>query len=89
MHRRCDYVTLSPIFPSPSKPAYGPALGIEALAATAAQVRIPVLALGGVDATNLRACLDAGAAGAAVMGGIMGADDPAGMAQALIEALQR
>ncbi|HEV2545907.1 MAG TPA: thiamine phosphate synthase, partial [Stellaceae bacterium] len=39
-----DYATLSPIFPSASKPGYGPALGGEALARLAAGVSIPVLA---------------------------------------------
>jgi thiamine monophosphate synthase len=28
----CDYVTLSPVFPSASKPGYGPALGLSGLA---------------------------------------------------------
>ncbi len=29
----CDYVTVSPVFPSASKPGYGPALGASGLAA--------------------------------------------------------
>ena len=65
-----DYVTLSPIFPTGSKPGYGPALGIAGLA-RAARLEIPVLALGGVTAQSAAGCLDAGAAGAAVMGEIM------------------
>jgi thiamine-phosphate diphosphorylase len=69
----CDYATLSPIFPSASKPGHGPALGIAALAAAP----LPVYALGGVDPTNARACLAGGAAGVAVMGHVMRADDPA------------
>lgn len=62
-----DYATLSPIFPSASKPGYGPALGPGALAGAP----LPVLALGGVGPDNLAACRQAGAAGAAVMGGPM------------------
>ncbi|MFV3074710.1 thiamine phosphate synthase [Niveispirillum fermenti] len=75
-----DYATLSPIFPSASKPGYGPALGAGVLAG----LPLPTLALGGVTAGNLPDCLAAGAAGAAVMGGPM--RDPAGMA-ALVTAL--
>lgn len=62
-----DYATLSPIFPSASKPGYGPTLGPAALA----DAPLPVLALGGVGPDNLAACLEAGAAGAALMGGPM------------------
>jgi len=65
-----DYATLSPIFPSPSKPGYGPALGLAALH-EAAGLGLPVLALGGVTAAAARACRDAGAHGVAVMGPAM------------------
>lgn len=58
-----DYVYLSPIFPSPSKPGYGPPLGLDVLAEAARRSPIPVLALGGVNAGNIAACLAAGAAG--------------------------
>jgi thiamine-phosphate pyrophosphorylase len=58
-----DYVYLSPIYDSPSKPGYGPALGVEALAAACSRLRIPVLALGGVDETRALECVAAGAAG--------------------------
>src|SRR5216683_5864171 len=40
-----DYVTLSPIFLTESKPGYGPALGLDALAAAAAAAPGPVIAL--------------------------------------------
>ena len=68
-----DYATLSPIFPSTSKPGYGPALGLAALGAASP---LPVLGLGGIEIGNIAACLAAGASGAAVMGGAMRAADP-------------
>lgn len=71
-----DYVTLSPIFATASKPGYGPALGVEALRA-ARGLAAPVVALGGVTPDNADACLRAGAAGVAVMGSPMRAADPA------------
>ena len=58
-----DYVFLSPIFPSPSKPGYGPELGLIVLGDACRRVRIPVLALGGVNEGNARDCVEAGAAG--------------------------
>lgn len=60
---RASYAMLSPIFPSPSKPGYGPALGLAQLAEAARRVSIPLLALGGVDESNAPACIAAGAAG--------------------------
>lgn len=69
----CDYATLSPIFPSPSKPGYGPPLGLDALR----DAPLPVYALGGIDASNAAACVTAGAAGVAVMSYVMRAADPA------------
>ena len=68
-----DYATLSPIFPTSSKPGYGPALGLAAVRA-AQDLGLPVLALGGVTAKSARDCLAAGAAGVAVMGEAMRGD---------------
>ncbi len=79
------YATLSPIFATDSKPGYGPALGLDELAALVADTPVPVLALGGVRADTVGACLAAGAAGVAVMGAVMGADDPAAAVRALLD----
>jgi thiamine-phosphate pyrophosphorylase len=81
-----DYVTLSPVFLTASKPGYGPALGLDGLRDAAAHLTVPVIALAGIDATNAGACIDAGAAGVAVMGGVMRAADPAATVRALIAA---
>ena len=79
----CAYATLSPVFATPSKPGYGPALGPGALGGHP----IPVWALGGVTAGNAGACIRAGAAGVAVMGAVMSAGDPAAATAALIAAV--
>lgn len=85
----CDYVTVSPVFESASKPGYGPPLGIHGLrdAVAAANGRILVYALGGVSLRNASACVDAGATGVAVMGEVMRAADPAATVAALLGAL--
>jgi thiamine-phosphate pyrophosphorylase len=62
-----DAVTLGPVFPTPSKAALGEPMGLEAFAATCARSPIPVLALGGVDASRLAALAGTGAAGAAAI----------------------
>ena len=82
-----DYATLSPVFPSASKPGYGPTLGIARFTEATAAARFPVIALGGVDATNIASCIAAGAAGVAVMGGVMAATDVAAVMAGLTRAL--
>jgi thiamine-phosphate pyrophosphorylase len=80
----CDYATISPVFVTESKPGYGPPLGLPALAALCAGARLPVYALGGItDGERAAACRDAGAAGVAVMGAVMRAEDPAALVAAL------
>jgi thiamine-phosphate pyrophosphorylase len=68
-----DYVTLSPVFITASKPGYGPPLGLDILGR---KWPIPVLALGGIDEMNASACVRSGASGIAVMGEAMRAEDP-------------
>jgi thiamine-phosphate pyrophosphorylase len=81
-----DYITLSPVFLTESKPGYGPALGTVLFGDIAARIGIPALGLAGISVENAAAVRDAGAAGIAVMGAIMRADDPAAVTQALIAA---
>jgi thiamine-phosphate pyrophosphorylase len=82
-----DYVTLSPIFVTASKPGYGPALGVDAIT-EAAKAGIAVVALGGVTADAAKPCLGAGAAGVAVMGEIMRSERPDRTVGALLKALK-
>lgn len=66
-----DFVTYSPIYPTTSKPGYGPAVGIAGLAKVAEGVNLPVFALGGITPARVAECLAAGAFGVAVMSGVM------------------
>lgn len=84
-----DYASLSPIFLTRSKPGYGPALGVESLAAIAAAGTLPLVALGGLTPERVAACRAAGAKGIAVMGEVMRADDPARIMRAFVEAWTR
>lgn len=84
-----DYVTVSPVFPSASKPGYGPALGPAGLRSLADRSPCPVVALGGVTAMTAVDCLRAGAAGVAVMGPVMRAADPGREVAAFLRCLGR
>lgn len=84
-----DYVTLSPVFPSPSKPGYGPPLGLAGLARLCARTRVKVFALGGVTtADHAAACVATGADGVAVMGAVMRSPDPTATVAALLSATE-
>jgi thiamine-phosphate pyrophosphorylase len=82
-----DYVTVSPIFLTESKPGYGPALGLEGLAEAVAAAKGPVVALAGITPANAASCIKAGAAGVAVMGEVMRAADPEAVVRALVAAI--
>jgi len=83
-----DYVTVSPVFLTVSKPGYGPALGTDGLARIVARVAGPVIALGGVTAANAASCRAAGAQGVAVMGEVMRAADPRAAVEAILREIR-
>ena len=56
----CDWVFVSPVFPTASKPGHGPALGPAGLAALV-PLGPPVYALGGIGPDEVAGCLAAGA----------------------------
>jgi thiamine-phosphate pyrophosphorylase len=61
------YVGAGPVWATPSKTDADPPIGLHGLAAICDAVRVPVVAIGGVDASTARSCVDAGAAGVAVV----------------------
>ncbi len=84
-----SYATLSPIYPTPSKPGYGPALSPSIFEEAGRRVpNLPLYALGGITPERVSACLEAGAHGVAVMGGISHAEDPYEATVAYLEALR-
>lgn len=84
-----DYAVAGPVYETASKPGYGPQLGFAGLSDIVRAARVPVIAIGGVDAARIGDIVAAGAAGVAVMGGIMRAADPAREVRALVAVLQR
>ncbi len=62
-----DAVTLGPLFETPSKSAFGPAMGLAAFSEICRRSPVPVLALGGIQSEDLAAVAAAGAAGAAAI----------------------
>jgi thiamine-phosphate pyrophosphorylase len=62
-----SFVTLGPIFFTPSKAAYGSPIGLNVLERVCQESTVPVLALGGIDRGNYSQCLESGAAGIAAI----------------------
>ena len=61
-----DFAVFGPVFDTPSKRAYGPPVGLEALGDAARELKpFPVVALGGVSPENAGEVFRAGAAGVA------------------------
>ncbi len=69
-----DYITFSPIFDTPSKREYGPPQGLEKLREVTRAVSLPVLALGGINLSNLPDVQRTGAHGIALIRGIWASD---------------
>ncbi len=79
------YIGAGPVWATPTKPDSSLPIGLDVLAAMCDAVSIPVVAIGGVDATNARACILAGAAGVAV---VRAAGDAAMVRRAVDSALE-
>jgi thiamine-phosphate pyrophosphorylase len=84
-----DYVTVSPIFLTDSKPGYGPALGIDALAEICRHLTVPVVALAGITPQTAASCLSAGAAALAVMGTVMRSEVPEAIVREFLQSIER
>lgn len=78
-----DYVGIGPLFPTDSKLDAGTAIGPAGFAQLAALVHRPAVAIGGINASNARAVMAAGAAGIAVIRAVFGATDPEAAARAI------
>jgi thiamine-phosphate pyrophosphorylase len=81
-----DYLAFGPIFPTTGKRHPDPHQGCGVLAAVRAHCPLPLVAIGGIDATNLGAVLAAGADAVAVIGAIARTADPAGATRELLAA---
>ncbi len=82
-----DFVTFGPVFPTPSKAAYGEPLGLAELARACETLTGPVFALGGVAPKNLKQVTGAGCYRVALISAILAAAGPAASAEEIRRAL--
>ena len=81
--RGAAYIGAGPVWQTPSKADADPPIGLEGLHEICAAVSVPVVAIGGIDASNAADCIRAGAAGVAV---IRAATDAGALRRAIDEA---
>ncbi len=71
-----DYLGVGPVFSTKTKKDAGLAIGTDGLGSIVRKATLPVVAIGGINATNASSCISAGANGVAVVSAICGSDDP-------------
>ena len=79
-----DYVGAGPVWATPSKSDADVPIGLDGLRGICAAVDVPVVAIGGIDASNAAECIRSGAAGVAV---IRAASDAPALRKAIDDAL--
>jgi thiamine-phosphate pyrophosphorylase len=84
-----DYVAFGPVFPTATKEAPDPVVGLELLAQARRRTRKPLVAIGGITLERSEAAYRAGADSLAVTRDLMAAPDPAARAQAFLQAAVR
>jgi len=71
-----DFVTLGPVFQTPSKLQYGEPVGTAVLSEVAGKLGIPVFALGGIKLDSVAETMSAGAQGVALISAIIASPNP-------------
>lgn len=71
----CDYLAISPVFPTFTKNDTAPALGLSAITSARALTDKPLLGIGGINSDNAPAVIAAGADGICVVSAISRCED--------------
>jgi len=70
-----DFVTLGPVYETPSKMQYGKPIGIQVLRGASGDLSLPVYAIGGIRIDRIKEILQQGAYGIALISAILTAED--------------
>ncbi len=84
-----DYLAVSPVFSTASKSDAGPGLGTGLVRQIREQVRIPVIAIGGIGPQNVSEVIAAGADGVAVISAVVSSADISGSAREMKSIIAR
>lgn len=81
-----DYIAVGAIFPTKTKNNTRPA-GLTTLSSISNISSVPVVAIGGIDKTNARQVVNAGADSVCVVSAVLGAEDPESAAREIVLAI--
>jgi thiamine-phosphate pyrophosphorylase len=82
-----DYLGVGPIYATQGKSDAGQPVGPSLLTEIARRYTTPLIAIGGITATNTREIIHAGATGIAVITAVVNAEDVAAATHTLVKAL--
>lgn len=83
-----NYAGIGPVFSTATKSDAGKAIGLDGFRALAKQLSIATVAIGGIDQSNARSVIDAGAAGVAAVSSIFSAHDVKSAATSIARAIE-
>lgn len=82
-----DYIGVGAVFPTGSKDDIS-VIGIDGLMEIAQSTSLPIVAIGGISAKNVRSVMEAGASGIAVISAVVGKPDPSASARELLQLVE-
>jgi len=85
--RGADYVGVGPVFSTGSKKDAGSAIGVAEFKRLAVATGLPAVGIGGINPSNARSLIDAGAVGIATIASVMGAPNPLAAAKEMAFAI--
>jgi len=83
-----DFITLGPLYTTPSKRKYGKPVGLDTLRTVSGRIKIPIFAIGGIKGDKINDVMEQGAYGAAMISEIFGADNIQRKTMELMEILR-
>jgi len=83
-----DFITLGPIYNTPSKLRYGDPIGVDMIKKVKSRVSVPVLAIGGIKMNAVHEVVSAGADGVAVISGVLAAEDIKGTTEEFLRLIK-
>jgi thiamine-phosphate pyrophosphorylase len=84
-----DFITVGPVFETPSKAKYGAPVGIDLIRLLKKELSIPFYAIGGIKSGNIYTVMGAGAFGVALISAIMAAEDIRKASSKLVESIAK